>query len=360
VARLATLLCEWAPPEVDPSTQVRAWLVDALVLLSVRTASLGLAPSVLDRLPGHALRANPFLRLRRVADSVVARDGHPETLRELGQALEECHAVVATVHAHLETRGVSVDLVYRLERIRRGLLRMGRIGRVLAAPRGALRWTEGLTLLSVLVRRSHEDRSVRSLVGGNVRQLARKVIERAGASGEHYITATRAQWHEMVHSAAGGGLLTAFTAAFKFILGSLALAPFFTGLFAALNYAGSFVLMQLLGFTLATKQPSMTAAALAGALAGQEGASELDGAQGLRESGRLERLVELIARITRSQLAAALGNLSMVLPAAVGLALTVQLAQRGRAFLTPSRPPTSSRACTRGRASPCPRRPSPG
>ncbi|HET9450553.1 MAG TPA: gliding motility protein [Aggregicoccus sp.] len=334
VARLSALLCEWTPPEVEPGTQVRMWLVDALLLLSVRTASLGLSPGMLDRLPDHVLRANPFLRLRRVADCVVARDGHPESLRELGQTLEECHAVVTTVHGHLETRGVSVELVYRLERIRRGLLRMGRIGRVLAAPRGEQRWAEGLTLLSVLVRRSHEDRSVRAVVQGNVRQLARKVIERAGASGEHYITATRAEWHQMVHSAAGGGLLTAFTAAIKFILGSLTLAPFFSGLFAALNYAGSFVLMQFLGFTLATKQPSMTAAALAGELAGQEGTAELNGQPGLKESGRLARLVELIARITRSQLAAALGNLSMVLPAAVALALTVQLAQGGRAFLT--------------------------
>ncbi|MBF5046139.1 gliding motility protein [Aggregicoccus sp. 17bor-14] len=334
VARLALQLGEWTPPEVEPSAQVRGWLLDALVVLSVRTASLGLSPAVLDRLPGHALRANPFLRLRRVADSMVSRDGHPEALRELGQALEECHGVVATVHQHLEHYGVSVDLVYRLERIRRGLLRMGRIARVLAAPRGEARWAEGLALLSVLVRRSREDRSVGALVQGNVRQLARKVIERAGVSGEHYITATRAEWHQMVHSAAGGGLLTAFTAAIKVTLGTLSLAPFFVGLFASLNYAGSFVLMQFLGFTLATKQPSMTAAALAGALARDEGATDLTGAPGLQESGRLERLVELIARITRSQLAAALGNLSMVLPAGVGLALAVQLLS-GRALLTP-------------------------
>jgi site-specific recombinase len=334
VTQLAHLLCaDAAPPEVEAGVQVRAWLLDALVLLSVRTASLGLAPTVLDRLPGQALRANPFLRLRRVADGVVARDGHPEALRELSRALEECQAVVATVHTHLESYGVSVDLVYRLERIRRGLLRMGRIARVLAAPRGEARWTEGLALLSVLVRRSHEDRSVRALLQGNVRQLARKVIERAGASGEHYITSTRAEWHHMVHSAAGGGLLTAFTAALKFVLGALSLAPFFAGLFAALNYAGSFVLMQFLGFTLATKQPSMTAAALAGALASGEGATDLTAAPGLQESGRLERLVDLIARITRSQLAAALGNLSMVLPAAVGLALAVQLAS-GHALLS--------------------------
>jgi site-specific recombinase len=61
--------------------------------------------------------------------------------------------------------------------------------------------------------------------------------------------------------------------------------------------------MQLLGFTLATKQPSMTAAALAGTL---------------RESADrdLSGLVSMIARITRSQLAAAIGNIGLVIPAA--------------------------------------------
>jgi site-specific recombinase len=118
-------------------------------------------------------------------------------------------------------------------------------------------------------------------------------------------------------------LLTAFTAAIKLLLVKLTLAPFFAGLFAALNYAGSFVLMQLLGYPLATKQPSLPAATLAGAIG--EGSHE-----------RLERLVELIPRITRSQLAAALGNLSCVLPAAVGLALAWQFVM-GHPLLPPEK-----------------------
>jgi site-specific recombinase len=86
-----------------------------------------------------------------------------------------------------------------------------------------------------------------------------------------------------VHSAAGGRLLAAFTAAIKFLLAKLTLAPFFASLLAALNYVGSFMLIQLLGFTLATQQPAVTAAALASAIG-----------EGPRE--RLERLVELIPR----------------------------------------------------------------
>jgi site-specific recombinase len=62
------------------------------------------------------------------------------------------------------------------------------------------------------------------------------------------------------------------------------------------------MLMQVLGFSLATKQSSMTAAALAGSI---------------KSSGDASELVAMIARVTRSQLAAALGNVAIVIPSAL-------------------------------------------
>jgi site-specific recombinase len=322
-ARLLTLVSEPQHPVPAPAGVLRSHMVDGLTLLSTQMAALGLAEDVRERSPEVAFRASPFLRLRRSCDSLLARDAAPDTIRELNAALTECRQVVGIVTSHLEQSGVSVDLVYRLERLRRGLDRMEAIARVLGAARGEERCREGLALVAELLRHSYSDRSVRELARTNLRLLSRKVIERTGSSGEHFITSSRAEFHSLVHSAAGGGLLAAFTAAIKLLLVKLTLAPFFTGLFAVLNYAGGFALMQLLGFTLATQQPSMTAAALAGAIS-----------EGSRE--RMKRLVELILCITRAQLAATLGNLSCVLPAAVGLALAWQLVT-GQPFLTPDR-----------------------
>ncbi len=326
LARLLALVGEPQHPLPAPSGLLRSHMVDALTLLSTQTAALGLAEDVRDRSPEVAFRASPFLRLRRASDSVLARDAAQDSLRELNAALAECRHVVSIVSSHLEQAGVSVDLVYRLERIRRGLDRMEAIARVLGAARGEERCREAVTLVANLLRHAYEDRSVRALARTNTRLLARKVIERTGHSGEHYITTTRAEFHAMVHSAAGGGLVAALMAGAKLFLGSLVLAPFFSGLFYSLSYIIGFLLMQVLGFALATKQPSMTAAALAGAIG--EGSSS--------SGGRLVRLVELIPRITRSQLAAALGNLSCVVPAAVGMALAFQMIA-GRPILTPEK-----------------------
>jgi site-specific recombinase len=146
-------------------------------------------------------------------------------------------------------------------------------------------------------------------------------VEAAAQSGGHYATRSPRELHELYTSAAGGGLITSFTALFKFLFSWAGLAPFWEGFFFSVNYVGSFVAMQVLGFSLASKQPSMTAAHLARAIDERQGAS-------------LEPLALEVARVFRSQLAATLGNLGTVIPAAVGLDLLIRLLS-GQSLLDP-------------------------
>jgi site-specific recombinase len=108
----------------------------------------------------------------------------------------------------------------------------------------------------------------------------------------------------MAWSAAGGGVLTAGTALIKYGCAALPLAPLLLGLSQATNYALSFFLMQLLGFSLASKQPAMTAAALARALEG-----------GGHQAGE----VDLVAAITRTQVIATVGNVCAAIPAGIAV-----------------------------------------
>jgi site-specific recombinase len=135
------------------------------------------------------------------------------------------------------------------------------------------------------------------------------------------VTSSRREYFKMLASAAGGGFLTCGTAVIKFFVKWQHFAPFLDGLFSSLDYAGSFVIMQLLGFTLATKQPSMTAASLAGTIREKEG------------PGRLDELVPLIARIARSQFAAAVGNVSAVIITATLFDLLIMQRVYGHSFL---------------------------
>ena len=122
-------------------------------------------------------------------------------------------------------------------------------------------------------------------------------------------------------AAAGGGLLTVGTAAIKTALSAWHAPDFVHGIAYGLNYAVSFLLLQHLGLVLATKQPAMTAAALATIVRERSG------------EDRANEIADYAARISRSQLAAALGNVIVV---SIGAFAFVHLWQfaLGRPFMT--------------------------
>jgi site-specific recombinase len=95
-------------------------------------------------------------------------------------------------------------------------------------------------------------------------------------------------------------VMTAFTTMFKFLLHHIEVAPFVSGFIASANYALSFVGIQLLGFTLATKQPAMTATVLAEKIG--------DGDKGL------EPLIDEVMHMLRTQITSVIGNVTAVIP----------------------------------------------
>jgi site-specific recombinase len=166
-----------------------------------------------------------------------------------------------------------------------------------------------LRLLRDVIRGRLYDHSLRGLAHNSFRLLAKKIVEWAGKTGEHYVTNNREEYRQMWYAALGGGLLTAGTAAIKLMVTHRGLPPFIEGFLAGLNYAVSFVLMHVFHLALATKQPSMTGAALAGIL------------HRCQDSSRIDELVTYVQRIVRSQLAAAFGNIIAVGAGAVVFSL---------------------------------------
>jgi site-specific recombinase len=134
-----------------------------------------------------------------------------------------------------------------------------------------------------------------------VNRVARQVVTHTGQSGEHYIAGSREGWKKMGYGALGAGAITAFTALFKYLFAAAALAPLWIGVAHSLNYTLSFVLMQFLGWPLASKMPAMTAAALCKALEEDDG---------------MHAEVELVAAITRTQAIVTGGNLLGAIPLA--------------------------------------------
>ncbi|MFL5364808.1 MAG: hypothetical protein ACJ781_04960 [Myxococcales bacterium] len=272
---------------------------EALRLLATRAASLGLRPQVRDRSSGASIVDSPFYRLVARTEEVVSADG-AAILPAWKAVVEQCREEMATVHEHMETAGVSVDLVFDLKKIDACLSRMERLLDVLHAKDTQARILAVRALLERLIAGRLSDESIRAYLHDSTILIARKMVERTGRSGEHYIARSKAEYGQMWLAALGGGLLTVVTAALKLRIVEANAPPFVEGFVAGTNYAASFVLLNSLHLALATKQPAATAATLAGIVRDNRGVE------------RSSKIADFVARITRTQLAAAIGNVTAV------------------------------------------------
>ena len=304
---LALFEDEGAAKQTDWSG-LRADLEDALVQLSDRICVVGSGRDVRRRLTKTAFRDLPFQKLPPAIESVLERQRTGTPVTELAAELnhvraltEACDRSVDEVIGQLERTGVNTALVYDIARLRAQLRRLEMLLEAWATPNSDASRT--LTLLADLVRQNHARKSVPELFRQNLHLLTRRIVERNAETGEHYVARNRAEYLGMLRSASGGGALTGITTFAKLLLTKLALADFFQGAFAGLNYAISFVLIQLCGFTLATKQPATTAPALARRM------------DELRTVSQQETLVDEVVFLIRSQIAAVFGNLALVIPA---------------------------------------------
>jgi site-specific recombinase len=307
-ALMARLFETLSLPRGGTSAPAAEAIRESAVLLAVRIAAAGTDDEVRERAGNPRLKDSVFLKMSPAVRRLVeAETVDPAANTAAREALAACRRELKRVSGTLDSTGISVDLVYRLDYIRTLLDRLYTLLGLVAPPSGQAVEGAGLRFVQSLIRGGVRDRSLYELFRTNSRLLARRIIERVGLSGEHYITRTRAEQHEMISSASGGGAITAFAVMGKFLISWAKLPVLFEGLSISLNYAGAFVAMHLCGFTLATKQPSMTAATLAHSIKEIENDS----------APELTALVDQVERTVRSQVAAAIGNVGMVIPFAV-------------------------------------------
>ena len=312
--RLAALL---APEDSQGASFWQHALLNAITYCAGQILSNGFAPELRLRMSEEAREQRPFHDLIRDVESLRIEALHglrtPDRLlaaeRRLRERLDACRAAIGTVYNNYGEDGISVGLVFRVRQLRTRIVRIRQLLDCLTSARPEI---DAVRLLAGFVSVARERRSLRSLFATNSSLLAAKVTERSAETGEHYITRNSKEYLDMLRRAAGGGLMMSLTTMIKFGLVALAFSAFWGGFWAGINYAISFVLIQLLHYTVATKQPAMTAPAMAAKL------------KNINEPGAIESFVDEVANLTRTQVAAILGNVLVVFPASLGLAVLYQ------------------------------------
>ncbi|OIP20547.1 MAG: recombinase [Comamonadaceae bacterium CG2_30_60_41] len=290
-------------------TRWQASLMEAVNFCASQIRATGFSPELRLRMSAPARESGPFHALSTQQEALAAAwlespdlpsAQCQRALRHFHNQLDDCRHAAASVYTHLEAYGISVNLVFELRQLRERVLR---IRALLDCLFSATPHQHTAQLIAHLVMVGHQRLSIRALIAANSSMLAAKVAERSSETGEHYITRTRAEYRQMLRDAAGGGAVMSVTTLLKFVVLSAGLSAFWNGFFAGMNYALSFVLIQLLHWTVATKQPAMTAPAMAARL------------KDLSHPEAIERFVDEVAHLVRSQVAAIVGNLALVAPA---------------------------------------------
>ncbi|MDP3668699.1 MAG: site-specific recombinase [Telluria sp.] len=321
-------------------------LLEAIRTLSCRVCALGLEPRLVRSDARIEDFDSPFLMQNIEVNAyldgyarMLGGEGEPEDALHLLVMLDQCDTVVAKVRKTALSQGTSVALTYLLvaltqsiDRLRKLLFLVDVSGKLPAAPTQdletvaseasppfaapiSLRRAGALALAEELVEAHNNKYTVRDLFADNIDLLARNVTENASRTGEHYIAEDRRELWDMFRSSAGAGLIVGFMALFKILLSYLKRAPLFEAFLFSMNYSFGFMLVHLLHFTIATKQPAMTAARIAAVLSSKDGRN-ID----------LDSMAELINKVFRTQCVAVLGNLATVIPTAYLIALAYRFA----------------------------------
>ncbi len=290
--------------------QLRKELLGAIQVLSYRISAIGLESELVRNYPAIEDYESPFLRQNaELNDYISAYENwltDPGVVREdslhLEVLLTQCEEIVSKIRRVSTVHGISISLTRLLLRLTQSIDRLRALLALLDASQANDAIPAAVRLFKELVTADNRRYNLPDLVETNTELLAQQITENASRTGEHYIAENRSEYAAMLRSAAGAGFIIGFMAMLKIFASYLRAAPLVDAFLFSLNYSLGFMLIHVLHFTVATKQPAMTAALMALAID--------------RSKQKLDELAELAVRIMRSQFIAIVGNVALAMPVA--------------------------------------------
>lgn len=302
---------------IDEKLTIYNEMIKAVTVLSYRISGIGLYPEFINAQPELTEYESPFLVQNREVIDFIEKykkqhyTGHEIAVLEPPDAsqafvmFDQCREVVLKIRRATKRVGVSLSLTYLLSLLEQCLDRIELLLNILVDKSQSRSSAIG-ELLKDLTEAHYSEQSVRALLSTNSELIALQVTENASRTGEHYVSTDKKGFFQMYRAAAGAGMIIATMATLKILAARLTLAPLMHAFLYSMNYSLGFVFIHILHFTVATKQPAMTAAALAATVHHRKGS----------RNAQIAELAALIINIIRTQFIAILGNISIAIPTA--------------------------------------------
>lgn len=284
-------------------------VIRALQILGNRIAALGLEPEIRSKMP-HVEQYNSdflaldseiyvFLTFYQAKNYMDAN----ESLKQIKVILSQCQQSIQKIRRSQNKKGTSIRQVYLLLRINQNIDRLQRLLKFLEVKEDDKQLLLIVSFFKKLVYAESRSKSVGIHLKENTDLLAYQIIEHTSSVGKNYITATKKEYFKAIFSAMKGGFFIVIAVLIKFYISGfkdIALLP--AAFLYSINYALAFILIYITYSSLATKQPAMTASAIANALSSKKG------------DVNIPEAADMIIRLSRSQFASVVGNLIVVIP----------------------------------------------
>ena len=300
---------------VEPNSSLSELLI-AMSLITQRISGRAMETDVLKMVPEFDDFESPFgafeKELFQIESKIRNSESHfiqPDDL-SYAQVLvlhKQCEEFVDKAFHNSSKYGISLRVNQNLLKIRQQLNRLKHLIPLLVIEKEGDKKTNGIALALQLIRYNCYKNNVRKFIGESTQLISYEITQHTAKTGEHYITETRSEYFKMFRTALGGGFIVGILCIIKVLLSKADTSFFGHAFLYSMNYVFGFIAIYLLGFTLATKQPAMTASALIKAL--EEGVIK----QG-KDSEKYQAFAILFARVFRSQFIAFVGNVIMAFP----------------------------------------------
>lgn len=291
-------------------------LLMSMLLVAQRTSGRALETNVLKMVPEYFHHESPFAafekELQGIQNDLQSEENNyiitSENLsyKQLEVLLKQCEDYVEKAFQNSSKYGITINVNQSLLRIRQQLDRLKILLPLLTINKEIDKKRNTIRLAYKLIKYNCTRNNLRTFIKESIQLISFEVTQHTAKTGEKYITQSKSEYFNMLNTAMGGGLIVGILCIIKVLVSKLDASDFGYAFLYSINYAIGFIAIYLLGFTLATKQPAMTASALIKVL--QEGMKN----DVTKEKHQVFAI--FFARIFRSQFIAFVGNVIMAFP----------------------------------------------
>lgn len=291
---------------------VKKELLLAFSILALRVIGNALDVELLRMVPEYRNFDNPFLALQDEMEVLntefrktknIELNSKDERYKQIKIYLKQGLEFVNKAFKNSSKYGISSKVNQSLIKMRQQLVRMQEIIDLLVIDKESdiIKNSKKL-IINVLRYKSNKNDLIQFMHEGT-RLKSHLITNHTAATGSNYITSTAKGYYKMFGKACGAGFIVGILCVLKMFYSYIPGSEFFHAFMYALNYAMGFIAIYLLHYSLATKQPAMTAATMAKVLS-----------EGKNTSKNYQAFALVVSNLFRTQFIAFVGNVLIAFP----------------------------------------------